>query len=449
MINNEEKNIFFDESYLKQLTSDILQLAKNKGATNAEVNLVIGGGFNINVRKGEIETLDFNRGKELGLTVYFGNRKGSAGTCDLNPDAIKLITEKACHIARYTNEDPCNGLADPDLMAYNYPDLDLYYPWEISVDKSIEIAKECEAYGLAADKRIVNSEGAHINNAQSYGIYANSHGFIGAFPTSFYTLSCSLIAQEKDDMQRDSEYTFSRNPNELETPAVIGAKTAKLALDRLGAKHLTTRECPVLFHNQIAKSLIASFVKAISGGNIYRKTSFLLSHLGKQVFPNNISIDERPHLLKGPGSAPFDAEGVITKPRFLIKDGILQGYVLGSYSARKLGLKTTGNADGIHNLFITTGKLDFNGMLRLMHKGLLVTEVLGGGTNLTTGDYSLGAFGFWVENGEIQYPVEGITIAGNLKDMLLNIVDIGNDVDNRNNYRTGSILIERMIVAGK
>lgn len=439
----------FNTTTLKQLAIDILAQAKKLGASSAEVDIIAGHGFNINIRQSKIENLDFNNGKELGVTVYFGNHKGSAGTSDFSKEAINSILEKACHIAKFTNEDLCNGLADSALMAYDYPDLKLYSPWNLNVDESIDLAKRCEASGLAFDKKIVNSDGATLNNAQSINIYANTHGFIGTVPSSFYSLSCCLIAKDHNQMQRDLEFTSSRDPNDLETPEIIGKKAAKLAIERLGASHLTTRECPVIFHYQVAKILLSSFIKAVSGKNLYRKTTFLQDYLGKQIFPANINIDERPHLLKGPASSPFDSEGVITKPRHIIKDGILQGYVLGSYFARKLKMQTTGNADGIHNLFINTSNLDFAGLLQLMYKGLLVTEILGGGTNLTTGDFSCGAFGFWVENGMIQYPVEGITIAGNLKNMLLNIIAIANDVDMRNNYHTGSILLEKMTVAGK
>lgn len=438
----------FAAAKLQQLASDILKQAKKIGATSAEVDIATGFGFNINVRKGKVENLDFNKGRELGVTLYFKNCKGSAGTSDFSKDAIDLVINKASHIAKFTNEDSCNGLADPKLMAYDYPDLDLYYPWNLSVDESIELAKICEASGFAYDKKIKNSEGSTLNNAQSFSVYANSHGFIGAFPSSFYSLSCSLIAENNNQMQRDLEYTCARDPKDLESPEVIGNKAAKLAIDRLGAKHITTRECPVIFHYQIAKTLLASFIKAISGSNLYYKTTFLQDYLGKQIFPEFINIDERPHLLKGPASAPFDNEGVITKPRFIIQNGVLQGYILNSYFGRKLNLPTTGNAGGIHNLFINTSNYDLKGLLNLMHNGLLITEILGGTTNLTTGDYSSGAFGFWVENGIIQYPVEGITIAGNLKDMLTNIIAVGNDVDNKNNYHTGSILLEKMIIAG-
>lgn len=434
---------------LKNLTSDLLAKAKQAGASQAEVSIHIEAGFEVTVRKGEVETVEHHRGKGLSLTVYFGHCSGSTVTSDLTPAALQTALAKACDIARYTGEDPCSGLADAELMAYNYPDLALYHPWNITAEQGIELARECEAQAWAADKRISNSEGASVNTFTREEVYGNSHGFIGECPTSYHSASCTLIAQDGHEMHSDSDYTCARDPMSLQSMPALAKSAATRTVQRLGARRLTTREAPVIFQAEAARSLLSHFFSAITGGNLYRKSSFLLNQLDKPVFPAHINIEERPHLLKGMGSAPFDEEGVITRNRPLVTDGKLISYLLNSYSARKLGLQTTGNSGGTHNAFINTSDQNLDDLLKAMGTGLLVTDTMGQGVNIVTGDYSRGAFGYWVENGVIQYPVQEITIAGNLKDMFLNLVTVGNDVDHRGNIHTGSIWIESMMIAGE
>jgi PmbA protein len=446
------KQFPFDKAKLQQIVDDILLKAKKAGASSAESSITINQGFAVQVRMQELENIEHHCDNNLSINVYFGHHIGSATTSDLNPETIKLTLEKACHIAQYTQEDPCIGLADKELMAYQYPELDLYHPWNIDLEQAVALTKECEAAGLQHDKRIVNSEGAAFSTSESFGVHANTHGFSGNYPSSLHSLHCILIAKQQEEMQRDFEYTIARDSKDLKAAKQIGVMAAERTLKRLQARNLPTQDCPIIFTAEMAKSLLGNFVSAISGGNLYHKTTFLLDKLGKQVLNKHITINEEPHLPNGMGSAPFDNEGVLTKPRALVENGVLQGYVLNSYTARKLKMQTTGNAGGIHNLFInsTTSKpdLDLNGLIKQMGKGFLVTELLGQGVNITTGDYSRGAFGFWVENGVIQYPVTGVTIAGNLKDLLLNIVAIGNDIDKRDNIFTGSILLDKMKVAG-
>ncbi|GBG14179.1 PmbA protein [Novimethylophilus kurashikiensis] len=434
---------------LKEMTQDVLRQAKAAGASAAEAEISLSFGQNVSVRLDEVETIEYNRDKGLSVSVYFGQRRGHASTSDLSPQALSDTVRAACSIARHTAQDPFCGLAEQDLLAKEIPDLDLYHPWVISVDEAIAMAKACESTAMSIDSRINNSEGANVSTNEGLFAYANSLGFCGGYPTSRHALSCSVIAEQGDMMQRDYWYTTARASTDMDTAEAVGRKAAERTVRRLGARQLDTRQVPVLFEPSLASGLISNFIGAISGGNLYRKSSFLLDSLGQQVFSPIVNISERPLLPKGLASSPFDHEGVATQDRELISNGVLQGYVLSSYSARKLGLKTTGNAGGSHNLIVKSGEHDFNGLLKLMETGLVVTELLGHGTNLVTGDYSRGAAGFWVENGEIQFPVEEITIASNLKDMFRGIVAVGNDVLIQGSRQCGSILVDRMTIAGE
>ncbi|MGZ8261487.1 MAG: metalloprotease PmbA [Methylotenera sp.] len=432
---------------IKQMSEDVLKVAKTQGASAAEAELSLSIGQSVSVRMGQTENIEYNRDKGMSVTVYFGQQKGHASTSDLSPQALKDTVAAACNIAKYTAKDEFCGLADADLMATDIPDLDLHHPWEISVDEAIAIAKECEAAALNVDARITNSEGANVSTSTGYFAYSNSHGFTGGYPSSRHGISCSVIAESEASMQRDYWYSTARAAEDLQAAVEIGKIAGGRTVRRLNAKKIKTCQVPVLFEAPLASGLISSLVSAISGGNLYRKSSFLLDSLGKQVASPLLNIYEEPHLKKGLASSPFDNEGVATHPRQLVKDGVLQGYMLSSYSARKLGLKTTGNAGGNHNLIVQSGAQDFAGLLKQMGTGLLVTELLGSGINMVTGDYSRGAAGFWVENGVIVHPVEEITIAGNMADMLKTIVAIGNDVLVQGSKQVGSILIERMTVA--
>lgn len=433
---------------LKQITQDVLKLAKQAGASSAETEVSYGTGQNVSVRLGETENIEYNRDKGVSVTVYFGQQKGHASSSDLSQQALKDTVEAACNIAKYTAKDEFCGLADANLMATETPDLDLYHPWNISVEDAIEIAKTCEAVAMGVDKkRITNSEGAGVSNSESVFAYANSHGFVGGFPSSRHSISCSVIAQDNDAMQRDYWYTNARDMMDMESAEYVGKLAGERTVRRLGAQSISTCQVPVLFEAPLASGLISSLVGAVSGGSLYRKSSFLLNSLGTQIASPLLNIEELPHLKKGIASSAFDSEGVATKSRKLVENGVLQGYVLGSYSARKLGMATTGNAGGSHNLIVQSTGQNFADLLKLMGTGLLVTEVLGHGLNMVTGDYSRGAAGFWVENGVIAYPVEEITIAGNMSDMLKQIVAVGSDVIAQSSKQTGSILIEKMTVA--
>lgn len=434
---------------LEDLVRDILAEARAQGASAAEAGVSLETGLSVTARLGEVETIEYNRDKGLGVTVYFGGRKGSSSTSDFTPEAVREAVRAACGIAKYTAEDEYAGLAEAALMARDVPDLDLCHPWDISAEQAIELAIECEAAARGMDVRITNSEGGSVSSHQGYRVYGNSHGFIGAYPSTRHSLSCAVIGGEGERMQRDYWFTVARDSAGLEAAAEVGRRAAQRTLRRLDARRLTTCQVPVIFAAEIATSLLSHFTSAIRGGALYRKASFLLDHLGKQIFPAHIHIHEQPHLKRALGSTPFDNEGVATQARDIVRDGVLQGYILDSYAARKLGMQTTGNAGGVHNLVIDPGALDLDGLLRRMDKGLLVTELMGMGVNAVTGDYSRGAAGFWVENGEIQYPVEEITIAGNLRDMFMRIAEVGNDVEVRGGTRTGSILIEEMMIAGE
>ncbi len=433
---------------LETLVEDSLRLAKRQGASAAEADISTSSGLAVNVRLGEVETVEHTRDKALGVTVYFGHKKGSASTTDFTPQAISDSVDAACAIARYTSDDECAGLADPELMATEIPDLELYAPWPVSAESAITLALETENAARGFDSRITNSDGAGVAQFEGGHVYGNTHGFVGSMLSSRHSVSCTVIAEHDGAMQRDYWYTVARKADGLEEAADVGKRAAERTIKRLGAKQLNTCTVPVLYSPDVSRGLISHFLGAIRGASLYRKASFLLDHLDKQVFPERIRIHEQPHLKGALGSSAFDGEGVATKARDIVSEGVLRGYVLNSYAARKLGMQTTANAGGVHNVTVEPDDLDFAALLQQMDKGLVVTEMMGTGINTVTGDYSRGASGFWVENGEIQYPVEEITVAGNLKDMFNGIVAIGNDVDTRGNVRCGSILIEQMTVAG-
>jgi PmbA protein len=438
-----------DQADLQSIIERALEEARARGASQAEAAVSQDTGLSVSVRLGEVETLEHQRDRSMGITVYFGRRKGSASTADFSLDAVRATVAKACSIARFTAEDACSGLADAVLMAREPSNLDLSHPWNIAADRAIEIAKSCEASALAFDPRINNSEGASLSTHQGLHVYGNTHGFVGGYPTTSHSLSCVVLAGTGEDMQRDYWYSSSRDWHELEQAEAIGRESARRTIARLAPRRLSTRRAPVLFVPEIARGLIGHFTAAIRGSSQYRQSSFLLNSVGQQVFPSGFSIAERPHIPKAAGSAPFDDEGVATRDRELVADGVVTGYILSSYSARKLGLETTGNAGGPHNLLVKPsleGGMD--ALLRRLGTGLLVTELMGQGVNMVTGDYSRGAAGFWVENGSIQYPVAEITIAGNLRDMLKGIAAVGDDVDVRGGTRVGSILLPEMTIAG-
>ena len=435
-------------SCLKQLVADALAEAKRLGASGAEIGLSKDHGLSVTVRLGEIETVEHHRSQGLGVTVYFGQRKGSASSTDIRPAAVHETVAAACRIAQYAAEDPYAGLPEEQYLARQVPDLDLYHPWNLGMEDAKSMALECESAALGYDPAVTNSEGASVDTHQGLRILGNTLGFLHGFRSSRHSLSCSVIGERGDSMQRDDWWTAARSSLDLESAMEVGRHAAARTIRRLNARSLETRHCPVIYAADVASGLLGHFVGAIRGGNLYRKSSFLLDCLGKMVFPSNVHIHEQPHLLRALGSTPYDGEGVGTRTRDLVQNGVLQSYVLNSYSGRKLGLPTTGNAGGVHNLTLDAGDLDLTGLLRKMDRGLLVTELMGQGINMVTGDYSRGAAGFWVENGQIQYPVEEITVAGNLKQMFLDIQAVGNDVDLRGNTRTGSILIGELTVAG-
>jgi PmbA protein len=434
---------------LESIIDRALEEARARGASQAEAAVSQDTGLSVGVRLGEVETLEHQRDRSMGITVYFGQRKGSASTADFSLEAVRATVAKACSIARFTAEDACSGLADAALMTRAPLDLDLAHPWNVTADRAIEIAKSSEAAALKFDPRINNSEGASVATHQGLHVYGNTHGFIGGYPTTSHTLSCVVLAGTGEDMQRDYWYSSSRDWRDLEPAEAVGRESARRTIARLGPRKLSTRRAPVLFVPELARGLIGHFIGAIRGSSQYRQSSFLLSAAGQQVFPGGFSIAERPHIPKAMGSAPFDDEGVATHDRELVADGILTGYILSSYSARKLGMQTTGNAGGAHNLVVApnlAGGLD--AVLSRLGTGLMVTELMGQGVNMVTGDYSRGAAGFWVENGSLQYPVAEITIAGNLRNMLKSIVAVGDDVDTRGGTRVGSVLVEEMTIAG-
>ena len=444
-----DKRFSYTDGQLRELAARSLDLARRAGATAAEVEVSEGFGQSVNVRRAEIETIEFNKDKGVGVTVYLGQRRGHASTSDFSEDALGRTVEKALAIARYTAEDDCAGLADADLLAREIPDLDLHHPWAVDVEAAADLARACEAAALAVDSRINNSEGAGVSVQESQFIYANSLGFMGGYPASRHSVSCAVIAEdEQGGMQRDYWYTTARSATDLDPVDQVGRRAGERTVRRLDARKLDTRQCPVLFEAPVATGLVASFVSAVSGGHLYRKSSFLLDSLGTRVFPEFFQLQERPFIRKGLSSSPFDSEGVATHDRDVVKDGVVQGYFLSSYSARKLGMKSTGNAGGNHNLIVPSTGETFDALLRKMGTGLLVTELLGHGLNMVTGDYSRGVAGFWVEDGQLAFPVEEITVAGNLKDMFLGIQAIGTDIEVRGSRQVGSIRVDRMTVAG-
>lgn len=434
---------------LKNVVQQLLDEAKHQGASAAEAAFSVDNGLSVSARLGEVETVEYHCDQGIGVTVYFGRKKGSASTNDISPESLKETVKAACSIATYACEDEYAGLPDPENLATEFPDLDLFHPWAIDAEQAIALVIECENAARSYDPAISNSEGATINSHQGARVFGNSLGFLQGSQSSRHSLSCSVLAGSGDSMQRDYWYSVARNAADLESVRQVGEKAAQRTIARLNARSLSTRHCPVLFAPEMASGLIGAMVGAISGGSLYRKSSFLLDALDTRILPDFVRIHEQP-LLKGAlGSASYDAEGVATRARDIVSEGILRSYILSSYSARKLGMQTTGNAGGIHNLTVEPGDKDFSGMLKLLGTGLLVTELMGQGVNRVTGDYSRGASGFWVENGVIRYPVQEITIAGNLKTMLLDIVAIGNDVDLRGNIRVGSILLAQMAIAGE
>ncbi len=433
---------------LQEIAADVLRHARDGGADGCEVEVSDGYGQTVTVRKGEVETIEHNRDKGLGVTVYIGKKKGHASTSDFSARAVTDAVGKALTIARFTASDDCAGLADPGLLCRETRDLDLFHPWDIGVEEAIAMARDCEAAAFRLDPRIVNSEGAGVSCQQSQFVLANSLGFSGGFPSSRHYLSCSVIAAEGDQMQRDDWYVAMRAAAQLPRPEAVGHYAGRRALARLRSRKIDTMSVPVLFEAPVANGLLAHFVSAVTGGNLYRKSSFLLDSLGRQVFSPIVNIVERPHVPRALASSYFDDDGVATHDRDVVKAGVLRGYFLGTYSARKLGLNSTGNAGGNHNLILEPGDLDLPGLIRNMGRGLLVTELMGQGINLVTGDYSRGAAGFWVEGGEIRHPVEEITIAGNLRDMFRAITAVGRDVLSRGSRECGSILIEQMTIAG-
>ena len=442
----------FTPQALRELARIVLDRATAGGAQGCDCEVSEAYGLTVTVRKGKPDTLEHNRDRSVGVTVYFGERprvrRGHASTSDLSRAALEQTVDAALAIARQTAEDDAAGLPEPELLAANPPDLDLFHPWEVTSEEAIELARRCEAAAFAVSRKIRNSEGATLSTQQSQFVLANSHGFVAGYPGSRHYLSCAVIAEERGLMQRDDWYSSSRVPDRIADPVALGRYAGERAAARLGARKIATCRAPVLFEAPAAIGLLGHFVSAVNGGNLYRKTSFLVDSLGRQVFAPRVRIDEQPLEPQGPASTAFDDEGVATQPRVLVDHGVLQGYFLSSYSARKLGMKSTGNAGGHHNLVVRSDGPDFRGMLREMGRGLLVTELLGHGINMVTGDYSRGAAGYWVEGGEIRFPVEEITIAGNLKDMFRNIAAIGSDVLVRSGRSCGSILVEGMTIAG-
>lgn len=435
-------------SEVKEAVSEVLEHAKKLGATAAEAAMSSTSGLSVSTRMGEVETIEFNQDGGLGISVYVGNNKGSASTADLNPKTLRTVVEKAIDIAKFTSDDPFNGIADKELLEFAPQDLDLYHPWEVSPEQGIELCHQAEQAALNADERIVNSDGASFSSHQGLRVYGNSHGMIAGYPRTRHSISTMVIGKEGEQMQRDSAYTVARHKDDLNDAAKVGLEAATETLAKLNSQKLGTMKVPVIFRADIANSLFGHLVSAIGGGALYRKSSFLLDSLGTKVFSDCVNISERPHLLKGLASSPFDAEGLKTVDREIIQGGELQTYLLASYAARKLSMAPTGHAGGIHNWLVEQTHADLKALLKTMGTGLLVTELMGQGVNTVTGDYSRGAAGFWVENGEIQYPVSEITIAGNLKDMFKAVVGLGGDIERRGGIQTGSVLIEQMQVAG-
>ncbi len=436
------------EDNLRNLVADILAEAKQQGADQAEVSVSVDTGLSVGVRKGELENLEFNQDRGFGITLYVGQRKGSASTTDSSANAIRDTVAAAKNIATYTEDDPCSGLADAALMPEHLVDLDLFHPWALEPDQAIEMAVECEAAGLAVDTRLTNSDGANVNTQQSLRVYGNSHGFIGAYAGTRHGLNCVLIGEDSEGMQRDYWYSVARDAGALESPAAVGQQAAQRTVERLSPRSAPTGTYPVLYTPSMASGLIGHLIGALSGGALYRRASFMLDSMGQPILPEWISLVERPHLPGALGSANFDGDGVATHSKAFVDQGVVASYVLSAYSARKLELTPTGNAGGVHNLDVDGAQTDTRQLIKQMDRGLIVSELMGQGINGVTGDYSRGAAGFWVENGEMAYPVAEVTVAGNLKDIYGRIIALGDDVDYRHNIRTPSILVEGMTVAG-
>ena len=445
---NVSNQVAEQRKVLEQAVAMALELAK-AGTDGAEVAVSKTTGIGVSTRYGEVENVEFNSDGALGITVYHQNRKGSASSTDLSEDGIKRTVQAAIDIARYTSPDPFAGMADPELLAFDAPDLDLYHPADLDADRAIELAARAEQASLKADKRITNTEGGSFNSHVGIKVFGNSHGMLQSYCSSRHSLSSCVIAEVDGDMERDYAYTVGRALGDLQSPEWVGEECARRTLARLSPRKLSNMKAPVLFGREVATGLFGHLVGAISGGSVYRKSTFLLDAMGQQILPEWLTINEQPHLLKGLASTPFDSEGVRTQQRDIIKDGVLQTWLMTSYSARKLGLQSTGHAGGIHNWRIQGQGDNFEQMLKKLGTGLLVTELMGQGVSGITGDYSRGASGFWVENGEIQYPVSEITIAGNLKDMWRNIVTVGSDIETRSNIQCGSVLLPEMKIAGQ
>ena len=443
----------YTQDQLRVFAAEVLSHARRLGASACECDVSEGQGLSVTVRKGAVETIEHNRDKGIGVSVTLGERprvrRGHASTSDFSAAALEQTVAAALAIARHTAADDCAGLPEPGLLAREQPDLDLYHPWRLDTEQAIGVARRCEAAAFALSPKIRNSEGASVSAQHSQFAFANSLGFVGGFPASRHSLYLSVIAEDARGMQRDDWYSAVRVPGQLAAPEPLGRYAGERALARLGARRLGTRQAPVLFEAPQAAMLLGSFVSAASGGNLYRKATFLVDSLGKQVFAPGVTLEERPLEPRALASSPFDEEGVATRARTVVRGGVLEGYFLGCYSARKLGLQSTGSAGGNHNLVLVSNGPDFRGMLKRLHRGLLVTELLGQGVNLITGDYSRGAAGYWVENGEIAYPVEEVTIAGNLKDMFRGIEAVGSDIVVRGSRRCGSILVREMTIAGE
>lgn len=444
-----EATILDEKSRLEALVGQLLDEAKVQGATAAEVGVSAERGLSLTVRLGEVETIEYTRSGGFGITVYVGQRKGHASTSDARPQAIRDTVRAALDIARHTSEDPHAGLAAPELLARDLPDLDLHHRWAIDADRATDLARECEQAGRAVDPRIENSEGATVNTHEVYRVYANSNGFLAGYPGTRHSLSCVLIARDAEGMQRDYWYDGARDAARLASPATIGRRAGERTIARLDARPVATGEMPVLFAPELAPSLIGHFLSAIAGGALYRRSSFLLDRLGQQLFPSWFSVDERPRIRGGNGSAAFDADGLPTRDKHFVRDGVLESYSLGLYSSRRLGMAPTGNGSGTHNVYVGSTGEDFDALLARMGDGIVVTELMGHGVNLVTGDYSRGAAGFAVRNGRIAHPVSGITIAGNLNDIYRGIEAVGNDADPRGNVHCGSLLVRRMMVAAE
>lgn len=447
-LQNSNRVPFKSTAEMTTLMQDMLFLARQQGATDAAVTVNQETGFSTDIRMGEVETLAFHDAKGVGITVYFGQSQGGASSTDTSSASLNAMISAACDIAKVSAADPCFGLADKALVTHDYPDLDLCHPWSISPTEAIERAQVCEKLAMAVDKRITNSDGVSVSTYTFCNGYADSYGRQGIVNSSRHSMSCSLIVQEGDVMQRDYDYTTARHPHQLMTEAQVAQQAAERSLSRLGARKIKTQTAPILFSSRVSSGIFGAFIGAISGSNLYRKNSFLLDSIGEQIFPKGICVHERPHLLRALGSSPFDGEGVLTRNNVWVDDGRVCQYVLGSYSARRLGLATTANSGGVFNLTVDPTSGDFQAMLQQLDTGLLVTELMGSGVNGLTGDYSRGATGFWVEGGQIQFPVEEITIAGHLKEMFRGIQAVGTDVNPNISTQCGSVLIDKMMIGG-